>query len=197
MLSVRGRDRMVRLDQYTNAEFRSGRRLLRELLWFVLGAPIVSCRWIPFNVVRTTVLRLFGAGIGRGVIVKPGVRVKYPWILSIGAHSWVGEDCWIDNLVEVTIGENVCVSQGVYLCTGNHRWDRVTFDLCCSAICIEDGAWIAARCLVGPGVSVGKCGVAMAGSVISRNIPPYEIHAGNPAKYVKIRQFAGECRRRE
>jgi len=98
-------------------------------LWFFAGAPIVRCQLLPFSSVRRFILRCFGAKVERGVVLKPGVRVKYPWRLSIGAHSWIGEDVWIDNLVEVRIGANACLSQGAYLCTGNHDWSDEFFGL--------------------------------------------------------------------
>ena len=132
---------------------------------------------------------MFGARIGRGVVIKPGVRVKYPWLLDVGHHSWLGEDCWIDNLAPVRIGANVCVSQGAYLCTGNHDWNDPAFKLIVKSIVLHDGAWAGARALIAPGVEIGACGVAAAGSVVTTSIPPYEIHAGNPARFVRRREF--------
>jgi putative colanic acid biosynthesis acetyltransferase WcaF len=124
-----------------------------------------------------------------GVVLKPGVRVKYPWRLSIGKHSWVGEDVWIDNLVEVRIGANACVSQRAYLCTGNHDWSDQSFGLRVLPIVLEDGSWVGAGALVCPGVRIGHCGVAAAGSVVTKSIPAFEIHSGNPALFVKRRIF--------
>jgi putative colanic acid biosynthesis acetyltransferase WcaF len=144
---------------------------------------------LPFSSVRRFILRCFGAKLERGVVFKPGIRVKYPWLLSIGEHSWIGEDVWIDNLVEVRIGANCCLSQGAYLCTGNHDWSDPFFGLQVQPIVLEDGSWVGARALICPGVTIGQSGVAAAGSVVMNSIPAFEIHSGNPASFVKRRVF--------
>lgn len=125
----------------------------------------------------------------RSVVLKPGVRVKYPWRLSIGAHSWIGEDVWIDNLVEVRIGTNACLSQRAYLCTGNHDWSDQSFGLRVLPIVLGDGSWVGAGALICPGVTIGESGVATAGSVVMKSVPAFEIHSGNPAHFVKQRIF--------
>jgi putative colanic acid biosynthesis acetyltransferase WcaF len=112
--------------------------------------------------------------------------------LSIGAASWIGEDAWIDNLVPVTIGANVCVSQGAYLCTGNHDWSDPAFGLRAQPIVLEDGSWVGARAVVCPGVTIEKCGIVTAGSVVTHSIPAYEIHAGNPAHFIRRREIRGD-----
>jgi putative colanic acid biosynthesis acetyltransferase WcaF len=115
--------------------------------------------------------------------------VKYPWLLGVGDHSWLGEDCWIDNLAAVRIGNNVCLSQGAYLCTGNHDWSDPVFGLIVKPINLGDGAWVGAGAIVCPGVSLGECAVVAAGSVVTRDVPALEIHAGNPARFVRRREF--------
>jgi putative colanic acid biosynthesis acetyltransferase WcaF len=144
---------------------------------------------LPFSSIRSLVLRLFGAKVGIGVVLKPGLRVKYPWFLSIGDHSWIGEDVWIDNLTKVTIGTNACISQGVYLCTGSHDWSDPAFGLLVQAITIEDGAWVGARAVICPGVTIAECAVVAAGSVVTKDVPADEIHAGNPARFLKKREI--------
>ena len=133
---------------------------------------------------------MFGARIGRGVVIKAGVRVKYPWLLEVGDHTWLGEDCWIDNLVTVTIGTNVCISQGAYLCTGNHDWKDTRFGLMVQPITIKTGAWVGARAGLAPGVTIGEGAVLTLGSFATRDIPDWEIHAGNPASCVGRRDLA-------
>ena len=155
----------------------------------------MRCPVIPFSSFRTWILRVFGARIEEGVVIKPGVRVKYPWLLSVGRHSWIGENCWIDNVAPVEIGNNVCISQGAYLCTGNHDWSDPRFGLSVKAIKLGDGSWVGARALICPGVALGECAVAAAGSVVTGNIPDYEIHAGNPAKFVRVRNIEGTAAR--
>jgi putative colanic acid biosynthesis acetyltransferase WcaF len=109
--------------------------------------------------------------------------------LQVGDFCWIGEDAWIDNLVPVTLGNNAVISQGAYLCTGNHDWSSPGFDLRAQPIRLEDGSWVGARAFVGPGVTLGECAIAAAGSVVVRSIPPYEIHAGNPAVFSRRREI--------
>ena|ERR1039457_5351850 len=177
----------VDLSRYTNAWCSPGRSRWVQALWFFLGLPVLRASWIPFSEVRRRILRLFGAKIGRGVVIKPGVRVKYPWLLEIGDHSWIGEDAWIDNLASVQIGANVCISQGVYLCTGNHDWGDPAFGLTVSPIVIREDAWVGAKAIICPGVKMGAGAVAAAGSVVTKRLEPYTIYSGNPAEAVKTR----------
>ncbi|HYW45819.1 MAG TPA: WcaF family extracellular polysaccharide biosynthesis acetyltransferase [Bryobacteraceae bacterium] len=175
------------LSAFDNSWYHPGRPRVVQALWFFLGLPLLRFPLIPMSSFRVLLLRLFGAQIGRGVVVKPSVRVKYPWLLRVGAHSWIGEDVWIDNLASVRLGSNVCISQGAYLCTGNHDWSDPAFGLMAQPIVVENGSWIGARAIVCPGVSVGQCGIAAAGSVLAKDVPPFEIHAGNPASFVRYR----------
>ncbi|MEB3265277.1 MAG: putative colanic acid biosynthesis acetyltransferase, partial [Cyanobacteriota bacterium] len=137
------------------------------LLWFCLGAPLLANRWLPGSAWRVGLLRCFGARIGPGCRMKPGLRVKFPWRLVVGRHCWLGEAAWIDNLAEVTIGDQVCLSQDCYLCTGNHDFRSPDFGLRLGPIRIDDGAWIAARAVLGPGSSIGAGAVIALGSVVN------------------------------
>ena len=177
------------LSSYDNSWYSPGRGTVVTALWFFVGSPVVRSHLLPFSSVRRFILRCFGAKVERGVVLKPGIRVKYPWLLSLGRHSWVGEDVWIDNLVQVTIGKDACLSQGAYLCTGNHDWSDPFFGLKVLPVVVEDGAWVGARALICPGVRIGQGGVATAGSVVMKSIPAFEIHSGNPAQFVKVRTF--------
>lgn len=177
------------LSSYNNSWYSPGRGRFVVALWFFVGLPLLRLQLLPISSVRVFLLRLFGASIGCNVVIKPGVRVKYPWHLSIAENSWIGEDVWIDNLTSVAIGANVCISQGVYFCTGNHDWSDPAFGLEVRPIGVEDGAWIGARAFIGPGVHVGHCAVAAAGSIVTRDIPASQIHAGNPASFVKNRKL--------
>jgi putative colanic acid biosynthesis acetyltransferase WcaF len=144
----------------------------------------------PLSGFKGLVLRLFGARIGRGVVIKPHVRIKYPWKLSIGDFSWIGEDVWIDNLEEVSIGANCCISQGALLLCGNHNYTKSTFDLMIAPITLEDGAWIGAKSTVCPGVMVQSHAVLTVGSVATKTLESYGIYSGNPAVKVKDRVIA-------
>ena len=180
----------VALDRFDNGWYRPGRSGLVCALWFFCGLPLLRASWMPLSGVRCALLRLFGARIGPGVVIKPGVRVKYPWRLAVGDHAWIGEDAWIDNLDHVSIGAHACVSQGVYLCTGNHDWADPAFGLIVKPIQIGPGAWVGARSTVAPGVSIGAGAILAIGGVAVKDIPPLEIHAGNPARFAKMRKMA-------
>ena len=177
----------VRLAKFDNSFYRPGRNLAVRMAWFFLGLPVLRCALLPSSAVRRVLLRAFGARIGRGVVIKAGTRVKYPWRLSIGNNSWIGEDAWIDNLADVWIGDDVCVSQAAYICTGNHDRTDPAFGLVVKPITLRDGSWVGARVTVCPGVEFGEGAMAAAGSVVTRSISPWEIHAGNPASFVKRR----------
>jgi putative colanic acid biosynthesis acetyltransferase WcaF len=179
----------VRLKDYDNSWFHPGRHLIWQVGWFFLGLPLLRLSLLPSSSFRVKLLRFFGARVGEGVAIKPGVRVKFPWKLTIGNHCWLGEDCWIDNLASVALGNDVCISQGAYLCTGNHDWTDPSFGLMVRSIRLENGAWVGARAVIAPGVVLGECAIAAAGSVVVRNIPSFEIHAGSPASFVKVRRI--------
>lgn len=132
-------------------------------------------------------LRLFGAKIGVGVVIKPRVNIKYAWNLEIGDHSWVGENVWIDNLDRVSIGAHACISQGALLLCGNHDYSKTSFDLMVKPINVGEGAWIGARAIVTQGVNVGAHSVLAVGSVASADMAEYGIYRGNPAQKLKDR----------
>lgn len=179
----------VRLSTYNNDSYHPGRSAAWRLIWFFFGLPLLRSHWLPFSGLRVRLLRAFGARIGTGVVIKPGVRVKYPWRVTIGDDCWIGEDCWIDSIADVRIGSDVCLSQGSYLCTGNHDWSDPGFRLMEQDITIENGAWVGAKAIICPGVVVAEGSVVGAGSVASRRIPAHEIHAGNPAKFIRKREL--------
>jgi putative colanic acid biosynthesis acetyltransferase WcaF len=176
----------MRLDLYTIGGFSRGRPAWLEALWLLVQALLLSSP-LPGSRMRVMLLRLFGARIGRGVTIKPGVRVKFPWRLVIGDHSWIGEQVWLDNLAEIRIGNHCCLSQGAYLCTGSHDWSADTFDLSTKPIELRDRVWLAARSIVGPGVTIGEGAVLALGSVATRELAAWQIHRGLPAFPIKSR----------
>jgi putative colanic acid biosynthesis acetyltransferase WcaF len=159
---------------------------LVELAWLIAQALLVSS-FQPSSWLRIKTLKLFGAQIGAGVVVKPGVRVKFPWKLQIAEYTWIGESVWIDNLDDVVIGAHCCLSQGVYLCTGSHDWSQETFDLIVKPITLKDGTWLAAFAKVAPGVVTGEDSVLNMNSVATSDLEPSMVHSGNPAKPIKPR----------
>jgi putative colanic acid biosynthesis acetyltransferase WcaF len=181
---------VVQLRKYSNAWFRRGRSRFVEALWLLLEAALVRS-WVPGGFHRRLILRAFGATIGKRVVIKPGVRIKFPWRLEIGNDSWIGEDVWIDNLAPVQIGANCCISQGVYICTGSHDWATLTFDLIVKPVQIKDGAWLASRSVIGPGVLVGEGAVLSLGSVATSDLAPWGIYQGVPATLMRQRRVIG------
>jgi putative colanic acid biosynthesis acetyltransferase WcaF len=177
----------MHLDLYTVGSYTPGAPLWKQLLWYVLGAPLVRSYWIPFSALKVWILCCFGAKIGQQVRIKTGVRVKFPWRLTVGNFVWIGENAWLDNIAPIAIESHVCLSQGVYLCTGNHDWSHAEFKLAPASIHIEEGSWIAARAVIGPGVTVGRGAVLGLGSVTGRSLQPMTVYAGNPAKPIKQR----------
>jgi putative colanic acid biosynthesis acetyltransferase WcaF len=156
-------------------------------LWHFVGSPLVRSNTLPISAFKCMVLRLFGARIGHGVYAKPGLRIKFPWYLSVGDHTWLGEDVWIDNLAPVIIGSHCCISQAAYLCTGNHDWTTPNMKLFRRSIVLKNGSWVGARATVCPGVTLAEGAIAAAGSVVMESIPNYQIWAGNPAAFVRER----------
>ncbi|MFT4112068.1 WcaF family extracellular polysaccharide biosynthesis acetyltransferase [Silvibacterium sp.] len=181
----------IKLRDYNNDWYRPGRSTAWRIGWIMIGSPIFRSSILPFSRLRVALLRLFGAQIGNGVVLHSEITVKYPWHLTIGDDAWIGERAWIDNLTTVHIGSNACISQGAYLCTGNHDWTSPTFNLRIAPIFLGDGSWVAAMSTLLPGATLGECAIAAAGSVVSGEIPPYEIFAGNPAVFVRERNVEG------
>lgn len=157
------------------------------MAWYIVNAIIFRSYLLPGSAIKRGLLKLFGAKVGKSVVIKPQVNIKYPWFLSIGDHSWIGENVWIDNLTTVSIGDNCCLSQGAFLLTGNHDFTRSSFDLMVKSIVLEDGAWIGAGAMVCPGVTCFSHSVLTARSVATKNLAPFIIYQGNPAVPIKDR----------
>lgn len=170
----------MRLDRYDNSSFQRGRSRWIEAAWMLVQAALVSSP-LPGSRHRVALLRLFGAKIGEGVVVKPRVHIKFPWRLELGDHCWIGEAVWIDNLARVSIGSHTCVSQASYFCTGNHDYSSERFDLRTEPIVIGDQAWVCARSTIGPGVVVESGAVLGLGSVATKRLKAWTIYRGCPA----------------
>jgi putative colanic acid biosynthesis acetyltransferase WcaF len=178
---------LVDLSKPDSSLLVRGRPFYVEAAWSLIGAPLLASRMLYMSRLKVAVLRIFGARVGRGVLVRPGVRVKFPWYLSIGDYSWIGEDAWIDNLAPVTIEANVCISQGVYLCTGNHDWRTHNMRLFHRPIILQEASWVGARSTLCPGVTLGCGAVVAVGSIVTRSIPSWQIYGGNPAGFIRTR----------
>lgn len=162
------------------AGFRGRSAFVVQLWWIVQatlfrGSPQFMYGW------RRFLLRLFGARIGNRVLVRSTVRVTYPWKLSIGDHSWIGDFAELYTLGPIEIGANAVVSQYAYLCTGSHDFRSLSFDIYQKPIRVEDQAWVAAGVFVHPGVTIGRGSVVGARSVVAADTEPFVIYAGAPA----------------
>jgi len=182
----------VRLDAFRAAGFQRGASRLKETLWLLVRSVVFLWSPFPFYRLKRCLLRLFGARVGRGVVIKPGCKITFPWKLVLGDHCWLGEDAFLLNLDSIEIGPHVCVSQRAFLCTGNHDYRDQAFRLETAPIKVERGAWIAVCSFVGPGVRVGENAVLCAGGVATKDMEANMVYAGNPARVIKERWCAGE-----
>lgn len=175
------------LSTYTTGDYSPGRGKLVVVCWYLVNTLFFKNSLSVSSGLKRILLRLFGARIGKCVIIKPNVNIKYPWRLSIGNHSWIGEGVWIDNLAEVSIGSHVCLSQGAMLLTGNHNYKKETFNLITKPITLEDGVWIGAQSVVCPGVHCKSHSILSVGSVANSDLKEYSIYQGNPAEFKRKR----------
>jgi putative colanic acid biosynthesis acetyltransferase WcaF len=172
----------MRLDLYDNSDFDRGAGRFKEALWLLCKGLFFLSPFPWPSAWRNTLLRLFGARIGSGVVIRSGVNISFPWRFATGDHVWIGEDVYILSLAQVTLGSHVCLSQKAFLCTGSHDARRETFDLQTRPITVEDQVWIAAQAFIGPGVCVGQGSLVAAGTVVLKSIPPHSLAKGNPAQ---------------
>lgn len=174
-------------QSFNNEWFSPQASKIKILLWYFCNIIFFKNSLNPISSLKVSLLRVFGAKIGKGVLIKPSVNIKYPWLLSIGNNSWIGENVWIDNLTNVKIGKNVCLSQGVMLLTGNHNYKKTTFDLMVGEIILEDGVWIGAQSIVCPNIVCKSHSVLAVNSVATQSLDAYSIYQGNPAQKIKER----------
>lgn len=136
---------------------------------------------------RRFLLKLFGAKIGKNVLIRPSCNVTYPWKLTIGDYSWIGDDVVLYTLGNIVIGANVVVSQRSYICTGSHDYRSVDFSIYQKAVHIKEQAWIATDVFVAPGITIGEGAVVGARSSVYQDVPDFMVCVGNPAKVIKAR----------
>ena len=157
------------LGAYQNDFYDPGRGFVVRTVWYYLSLLLLESSWLPFSGLKSRVLRLFGANIGRGVVIHPNVRIKFPWKLTVGDNCWIGREVWIDNLDEVVLESDVCISQGAYLCTGSHDHKSMTFELRTGPIRVEHGAWLCCRSIVLGGSTVQRLTLVPANEVYSES----------------------------
>ncbi|MDX2188622.1 MAG: WcaF family extracellular polysaccharide biosynthesis acetyltransferase [Bacteroidota bacterium] len=176
----------VDLSTYNNSWYNPG-NAIKRLLWFYINALIFKSDFIPINFIKIATLRAFGAKVGKSVTIKPAVNIKYPWHLTIGNHVWIGENVWLDSLGEIIIADNVCISQGALILTGNHNYKSPSFDLIIKPVELKEGVWIGAKSIVCPGVVCHSHAVLTVGSVANKDMDAYYIYTGVPASKVRQR----------
>jgi putative colanic acid biosynthesis acetyltransferase WcaF len=172
------------LTIYDNTDFDRGASRWKEVAWILVRFLFFQNAFPWPSPLRCAFLRMFGAKIGRDVVIRANVNISFPWRLRIGDHVWIGEDVGILTLAPVTIEPNVCISQRAYLCTGSHDFRREDFKLRVAPITVRERSWIAASSFIAPGVAIGPDAVVSAGSVVFENVAPGTLVRGNPATVV-------------
>lgn len=178
----------VDLSQYHNALSRKNQvvRMLWTIVWGVFARPLprsVGSGWKRF------LLQLFGARIDATAIVYSSAKVYYPANLTMGAYACLASDVDCYNVAPITIGANSTVSQGAYLCTASHDITDPLNPLVTKPIVIEDQAWVAAGAFVGMGVTIGQGAVVGARAAVFKDVEPWTVVGGNPAKFIKRREI--------
>ena len=175
-----------RLDQtakypYSLSEY--GRRYawswVERLL--IRPSPARAHRWRRFWLIR------FGARLGIASTIRPDTTVLHPWLVTMGDYCMIGDRVNVYNLGPITIGHHTVISQDTYLCGGTHEYTQLNFPLVRTPITIGSGVWVCAGSFVGPGVTIGDNSIVGARSVVTRDVPPGVIVAGNPARVIKDR----------
>ena len=171
----------VDLNKFNNNWYKPG-SYSKRIVWYFINISFFKNYFFPFSGFKTFILKLFGGKVGKNLVIKPNVNIKYPWFLEIGDNVSIGEGVWIDNLDMVILGDNVCISQGAYLLTGNHNYKLKSFDLITKRIIIESGVWIGAKSIVCPGVTCKSHSILSVNSVATSDLEKFSIYQGNPAQ---------------
>lgn len=175
------------LSLYKNPEnFREKSKITVQLWWIVYAfffkpSPQFLYGW------RRFLLRCFGAKIGKNVILRPSAQFTYPWKITIGDNSWIGDEVVLYSLGEITIGANSVISQRSYLCTGTHDYTKANFPISANEIIIKDQCWLATDVFVAPGTTIEEGTVVGARSTVLNNLKPFSVYVGSPAKWIKNR----------
>jgi putative colanic acid biosynthesis acetyltransferase WcaF len=176
----------INLARAGAGSFKRTRSRFIEAVWIIVEFFLVSNPLQVSSRVRAGALRLFGARIGSNVIMRPRLRVKFPWNLEIGDNCWIGEGVWIHNQGLVAIEDNAVVSQEAFITTGSHDIHE-SMDLVIKPVVVRRGAWVTSRCIVLQGVEMGQNAILTPGSVANKSLPPASIYGGNPAIFVRER----------
>jgi putative colanic acid biosynthesis acetyltransferase WcaF len=162
---------------------------IKRLLWAGVEATLFRCSFHTMNGWRVFLLRLFGATVGQRCLIRRTVRTYYPWNVAIGSMVIIGDKVELYSLGRITIGNRAMISQEAYLCAGTHDYTEVTLPLVTLPVEIGPEAWICARAFVAPGVKIGEGAIVAACGVAVKDVPPWTIVGGNPAKVIKRREL--------
>jgi putative colanic acid biosynthesis acetyltransferase WcaF len=164
-----------------------GRNAIVVQLWWLVQSTLFSCSPQFLYGWRNFLLKLFGAKIGEGVIIRPSVRITYPWKVKIDDYSWIGDEVTLYSLGNIHIGKNSVISQKSYLCAGSHDYLSECFKILSKDIYIGDGCWLATDVFIAPGVTVGNDCLVGARSSVFSDLEKNYIYFGNPACKIKRR----------
>lgn len=173
-------------DPYNKPSFSLKNRLAR-LLWGMVYTLFFKFSPRPMHLYRITILRLFGAKLGKHCHVYPKAKIWAPWNLEMDDYSCLADDVICYSQANIRVGEKAIVSQGTHLCAGTHDYEDPDFQIFAKPITIEQKAWICADSFVGPGVTVGQGAVIGARSVVTKSMPAWMVCAGNPCTPIKPR----------
>ncbi len=160
-------------------------RALWNVVWLILFRP--TPRGNLFRPWRIALLKLFGARVKWTSNVLPSCRIWQPWKLTMGEYACLSEnvDCYAVD--EIVIGDQATVSQGVKLCAAGHDITSKIMELTHKPIVVGSNAWVAAWSIILPGVTIGEGSIVGAGAVVTKDVDPWSVVAGNPAKFIKKR----------
>jgi putative colanic acid biosynthesis acetyltransferase WcaF len=161
----------------------------RRLIWLITYATVWKICWKRFYLLRGLLLKLMGTKTDMRVEMARSAWVQMPWQLTLGTHVAISDRVILYNLGQMTIGDSTVISQDAYLCGGTHDYTDASYPLLRKPIVIGRAVWIAAGAFIGPGVSVGDGAVIGARAVVTRDVPPWTVVAGNPARVIKKREL--------
>lgn len=157
------------LEAFTGAGYDKGRPVWVQASWLACSGLVATRWWCPRKL-RVALLRAFGASIAPGTVIRHNVRIHWPWKLTVGANTWIGDGAWILNLEPVTIGSDSCISQEAMLCTGSHDRTSPSFEFDNAPIVVGDHVWIAARATILRGVTIGDSATVGATALVTRDV---------------------------
>lgn len=186
-MNVMQERKKVQKQNFDNSWYKPGAPKWKIILWYFVNVIFFNSHLFPVVGPKVYLLKLFGAKVGKRFAIKPGVYIRFPWHFEAGDYVSIGENVFIDNREKVILHNQTTVSQGAMILPGYHDYKKSSFGIVLMPVIIEEGVWIASRAIVCGGVTCGSHSFLTAGSVATRNLEPYTIYTGNPAKPVRER----------